>query len=330
MVRMNGRRRRAALFALLAAVLLTMFVRWRMGALRDSALSQQAADRYAGQSGRSFVQLSIFFHPGDRMGEFSILLLEETLRTGLRRSGSTGAGAEDRFPCALSASGYLNVQSDRGTFPLQAIGVGGDFFLFHPFRLRYGSLMDIPAGNGIVVNDRAAWLLFGGLDVVGLPVRIGVDAYVVSGVVSLENDRGSQAALGSTDCMIFVPFPLLDTGVTCCEVVLPEPVKGYGEALVASLGVGDTVNNSARFTAPAIWDAIRALPKYNMVKSSAPLPYWENAARNTEMRLILWTMLLYFCLTPVLAALSLLLVIPHVAYVLHWIKGRRGKKEAMP
>ncbi len=323
MVRMNGRRRRAALFALLAAALLTMFVRWRMGALRDSALSQQAADRYAGQSGRSFVQLSIFFHPGDRMGEFSILLLEETLRTGLRRSGSTGAGAEDRFPCALSASGYLNVQSDRGTFPLQAIGVGGDFFLFHPFRLRYGSLMDIPAGNWIVVNDRAAWLLFGGLDVVGLPVRIGGDAYVVSGVVSLENDRGSQAALGNTDCMIFVPFPLLDTGVTCCEVVLPEPVEGYGEALVDSLGMGDTVNNSARFTTPAIWNAILALPQYNMVTTSALLPYWENAARNTEMRLILWTMLLYFCLTPVLAALSLLLVIPPAANALQRIKGKK-------
>ncbi len=327
MVRMKGRGRRAALFALLAAALLTMFVRWRIGTLRESALSQQAADRYAGQSGRSFVQLSIFFHPRDMLGEFNILLLEETLRAGLRRSGSASAEAESTFPCAWSASGYLNVESDRGTFPMSAIGVGGDFFLFHPYRLRCGSLMDIPAGNGIVVNDRAAWLLFGGLEVAGLPVRIGEDAYVVSGVVSLENDRGSQAALKNTDCMIFVPFPLLDTGVTCCEVILPELVDGYGESLVDSVGVGDTVNNSARFTAPVIWNAIRSLPQYNMVATSAPLPYWENAARNTEMRLILWTMLLYFCLTPALAVLSLSQVI--LLRHMHCTGSKSRKEEAI-
>ena len=113
-----------------------------------------------------------------------------------------------------------------------------------------------------------------------------------------------------------VPFALLGTGVTCYETVLPEPVTGYGETLFARLQTGNTVTNSGRFSPRAIRKAICALPAYSMTAFSAPVPYWENAARNIEMRIILWTMLLYFIWLPVSAVSLFLLVVPLAGRVL--------------
>ena len=320
MNRRKNKGRRALCAVLLGAALFAAFASARIGALKALPGSQQAAERYAGQSGRRFVQLSAFFHPGEGIGEFNILLFNQFLQNGLRSSGS---GTKE-IPCAYSASSDLAVQSARGAFRIPAVGVGGDFFLFHPYPLLYGSLMEIPAGNGIVVNDRAAWLLFGAVDVVGQPVLIGGAAYVVSGVIRLEEDRAGRAALGGRESMVFVPYSAMGTGVTCYEVVLPEPVKGYGEALFAGLGAEDTVNNSTRFSASAIRKAILDLPAYNMESGSAPLPYWENAARNGEMRIILWSLLLYFLLLPGAAALFLALAVSPISRLLRRLRRRVG------
>lgn len=309
---------------LLGTALLAAFAHGRIGTLRGLALSQRAAERYAGQSGRRFVQLSAFFPPGDAVSEFNILLFNAALEDGLRSSGNRGTGTGSGFAFSYSASARLPVQSARGTFPLAALGTGGDFFLFHPYTLLSGSLMELPAGNGIILNDRAAWTLFGAVDVVGQPVVIGGGAYVVSGVVCLEEDPASREALEGETGMVFVPFALMKTGVTCYEVVLPEPVAGYGESLFAGLRTGNTVTNTGRFSPSAIRKAILALPAYNMTVYSAPVPYWENAARNIEMRLILWTMLLNFILLPGAAVSFFLLIMPMAERVLRFRKnGRR-------
>ena len=311
------------LFALIgAAIWFAVFAFARISALKALPISQQAAERYAGQSGKRFVQLSAFFHPQEGIGEFDILLCNEALREGLRASGN---GLVE-IPFAGSVSSDLAVQSARGMFRIPAVGTVGYFFFFHPYRLLYGNLMEIPAGNGIVVNDRAAWLLFGAVDVIGQPVLIGGNAYVVSGVISLMNDRASKAALDGAESLIFVPYSAMETGLTCYEVVLPEPVKGSGESLFASLQTGNTVNNSARFSALAIWKAIMAFPSYNMASLSAPVPYWENAARNIEMRIILWTMFLSFILLPAAAVLLLLLIVPVLGRALCVLRNRKGNR----
>ena len=327
MGQMKDRGKRILQALLPAALLLAAFAWGRIGTLGSLLQSQRAAERFAGQSGRPFVQISAFFHPKDEVSEFDILLYNESLQTGLRASGNGAKGSESAFACAYSASAYLSVQSARGTFRLPAVGTGGDFFLFHPYPLLYGSLMEPPAGNGIILNDRAAWMLFGAVNAVGLPVLIDGAAYVVSGVIRLEDDPASQGALGGMEYMIFVPFALIGGGVTCYEAVLPEPVKGYGETLFAGLGTGDMSVNSNRFSAQAIWSTIRRLPAYSMDVSAAALPYWENAARNMEMRIILWTLALFFVLSPVIAVLAMILCASPGKRLLRTIGGWIGEKK---
>ena len=315
--------RLTVLFILLSAVIsLAVFARLRIEELKELPFSQQAARRFSGQSGKRFVQISAFFHPNDGVSEFHILLFNEALQAGLRASGNVENGSGNPLIHAFSAASTLAVQSARGAFNHEALGVGRDFFFFHPYTLMYGSLMENPAGNGIIVNDRAAWMLFGAVDVVGLPVLIHGEAYVVSGIVSLENDRASRDALSGTDCMVFVPYAVIGTGVTCYETVLPEPVMGYGEYLFANLGLENTVVNSTRYSSSAIRKAIRSLPAYSMDAFAASLPYWENAAKNIETRIILWTILLYFGSLPVIALLVLILFLPLIKHVIRSVKTR--------
>ena len=71
----TSKSRVTTLLALLGmAVWLAVFSYARISALKTLPLSQRAAERFAGQSGKRFVQLSAFFHPQEEVGEFDILL----------------------------------------------------------------------------------------------------------------------------------------------------------------------------------------------------------------------------------------------------------------
>lgn len=328
--KINDKQRTAILLTLLAiTVLLIVFSRLRISALGKSLLCQQAAERFTGQSDEGFVQISIFFTQMDEVTDYNILLYNEALQSSLNYSGIKEPETGSIFTYAFSNSSDLAIQSTRGTFNISAIGTGGNFFFFHPYRLLYGSCIDIPAGNGVVLNAGSAWKLFGAINVVGMPVTINGAAYVVTGIVDLEADKSSRAALGGTDCIAFVPYSAIGTGITCYEVVLPEPVKGYGKALIDGLYPGDTVKsvNTSRFSASIIWDAILDLPAYNMITSSIQYPYWENAARNVEMRIILWTLFIFLWLKPILIILSLIIIIPSFMHISRYIKRRTGYRK---
>ena len=98
---------------------------------------------------------------------------------------------------AYSAFDKLTVSSERTSTELEAIGVGGEFFLFHPLELKSGSYFseDDFMQDGVVLDETAAWKLFGGYDLTGLPVTIGSQSYVVLGVVSREDDRFTEKSM---------------------------------------------------------------------------------------------------------------------------------------
>ena len=76
-------------------------------------------------------------------------------------------------------------------------------------------------------------------------------------------------------------------GITCYELVMPAPVKGYAGTFVQQTLSLDTdnvevVNNSERFGNEALLSVIAGYGTRSMQVRSLTYPYWENAARGYE------------------------------------------------
>ena len=73
--------------------------------------------------------------------------------------------------------------------------------------------------------------------------------------------------------------------ISCYEIVMPDPISGFAQNLVKenfSVGSGDIVENSSRYTLGHLWQVIRDFGNRSMRTNGVIYPYWENAARLTE------------------------------------------------
>ena len=108
-------------------------------------------------------------------------------------------------------------------------------------------------------------------------------------------------------------------GLTCYEVCIPNPVKGFALNLISSkfpIGKGEIIENSGRFSFSNLLRTALRIPSRSM-HGTAYYPYWENAARMTED----WAGLC--CLLG-----TLLLIFPGVMISIWLVRGfRRGKEK---
>lgn len=74
------------------------------------------------------------------------------------------------------------VSGPAGKSNVKTYGVGGDFFLFHPYTLLSGSYIAESdfAQDRVVLDENLAWQLFGSSDVAGMEVTIGERNYPVA------------------------------------------------------------------------------------------------------------------------------------------------------
>ena len=63
----------------------------------------------------------------------------------------------------------LTVSTERGNAQVKVTGVGGDYFRFHPLKLRSGSyLMETDLmKDRVLLDEELAWKLFGGMELTG-------------------------------------------------------------------------------------------------------------------------------------------------------------------
>jgi len=194
---------------------------------------------------------------------------------------------------AYSADGTISLSSDRARVEANAIGIGGDFFLFHPLPLRSGAYF---SGNDLmqdycVIDEDAAWQLFGSNDVEGQIVYIGETPHIISGVVERPQGRLEEAA-GLTDTLVYVSYQTLNhlgmhSGINHYEIVMPNPVKNYAYQLVAGqLGSNEkeveVIENTSRYS---LLNRVKLLTKFgtrSMNGKAIIYPYWENIARGYE------------------------------------------------
>lgn len=303
-----------------AASFMAFLILWIViGIKGNSQQAQQAAERWSAQG--DVAQISCFFSPNAWMSQDTIENFRHTLDNALQEASivQTSPNANARlWADAYSAKGKITLNSDRASLTAEAIGIGGDFFLFHPVRLLYGSYF---SGNDLnqdycVIDEDAAWQLFGSNDVAGMTVNIAGVPHMVTGVVRRDSGKLERAA-GLDKTVVYVSYSTLvqygtltqdgsSNGINHYEIVMPNPVSQYAynyikENLGADEDSTEVVENSARYNLLNRLKVIGSFGTRSMNRKAIIYPYWENVARGYEDILALLTLLaLIFLLYPVI------------------------------
>lgn len=208
---------------------------------------------------------------------------------------------------AFSGYGSITMKTELATATVDTIGVGGDFFYFHPLDMIDGSyLNDEYLMKDYVILDRAtAWKLFGATNVTGMTVMIGEVPFIVAGVYEPTDILLSEEA-GLDESIVFMFYESLEThgsssGIQWLDFILPNPVKGFGERILkenSMIALEDAVviENSTRFDAIPLYKMIPDYLERIMSKSGIVYPYWENIARGYENILVAFLLVETVCL----------------------------------
>ena len=250
-----------------------------------------AAETWAGESGRPFVQLACYLPNDKPLSEEDVWKFRQTVVAKLTEAALETPENGSLYTDAYAGFGTLKVTGERGSAEVKVAGVGGDFFRFHPLRLRSGSYLtenDLMRDR-VILDEELAWKLFGGMDLTGLSVTIGTADYYVAGVVSREDDRYSTLAY-TDGAGMFMSYSALKqcqetAGISCYETVLPEPITSFGKNLLNEsfpLNGGVLVDNSSRYSLGNLLTVIGDFGQRSMGRSGIIYPYWENAVRSTE------------------------------------------------
>lgn len=257
---------------------------------------QSMAERWSPEGNAA--QISCFFSQRagitpDRLEEFEHCL-DSYLTENSVEAASDNPGAR-LWADTYSGEGKISLTSERATVEADAVGFGGDFFLFHPQELLYGNYF---SGNDLnqdycVIDEDAAWQLFGSSNVAGMTVSIGGIPYIVQGVIRRPAGRMIGAAGLDSTC-VYVTYRTLErygavSGINHYEIVMPDPVKQFAykyvkEQLGREERETEVVENSSRFDLVNCLKRIRNFDTRSMNGRAILYPYWENLARGYEDR----------------------------------------------
>lgn len=225
---------------------------------------------------------------------------------------------------AYSAEGNITIQSDKKSIEANVIGIGGDFFLFHPVELLSGMYF---SGNdlmqdSVLLDEEAAWQLFGSNDIAGKTVTIYGMPYRVAGVYSREQGDLETMA-GSKDTTIYMSYSALASlngcNITCYEVVMPNPVEGFALDNISEVNVSSEENvkmveNSNRFSYISLYNIWTERASRSMKTDDIVFPFWENLARVKEeslMEVALWQIFMICILAIYWSVRLMIFIIKH-------------------
>lgn len=256
--------------------------------------SQTMAERWSKE--KDVAQVSCFFSVNAGITEDRIIEFEHSIDSALTDAAvlqdSENPGAR-LWADAYSADGRVILSSEKSSLEADAIGIGGDFFLFHPLKLLSGSYF---SGNDLmqdlcIIDQDAAWQLFGSNNVAGMTVNIGGIPHIVAGVVERPAGRLEEAA-GLDSTLVYVSYQTLSelgscNGINHYEIVMPDPVTGFAvnyvrEKLGNSEKETEVLENTSRYSFLSRLKLIPAFGTRSMNGRAIIYPYWENIARGYE------------------------------------------------
>lgn len=257
--------------------------------------SQHAASRWQGQQTQSYTQVSCFFPADQRAQTADIDAFRESMKQKLSEMSLEHNGENRLWIDAYSAQHELEVKSVHGSVKADAIGIGGDYFFFHPLPLQAGSYISETdfSQDRVVIDEQIAWKLFGSVDLAGMTLQINQKKFVIAGVVSHQNDpfyKKDDQSKGT----IYLPYDafskITEAKITSYEVVLPDPISKFGVKLVQdgfTHPQKEVIENKDRFHLRRILP-LALHPEQLVIHSNGiAYPDWENAARTIQFRQII-------------------------------------------
>lgn len=285
-------------------------------------IDQKAAERWD-VKGKS-AQVSCFIAEAGELDEFAIVSFEKKMGEMIAEvlpSREEDAGKDKReLIDAYSAMGRITIENQGKKLETQAIGVGGDFFFFHPLKLISGQYF---SGNDlmkdyIILDEDAAWQLFGSFDIEGMCVTIGNVPHYVSGVIKKPIGKFEENS-GLDKTLIFVSYNTLSqygdsSKINTYEIVAPNPISKFVyNGVKEKLGIDENniivVENSTRYTVSGLIPVILDFGMRSMQNSAVHFPYWENVARGWEdVRALILCLQILLLLIPVLMSICYLII----------------------
>ncbi|WP_099466750.1 ABC transporter permease [Konateibacter massiliensis] len=277
--------------------------------LVNSLAPQQAAERWD-STGKS-AQISSFISDDTTVTPKQLVDVEHGIEAALTEVSITAENENARLWIdAYSARGELTVESAQTSITATAIGVGGDFFFFHPLKLVSGSYFSDEdlMKDYIILDEDAAWQLFGSNDIEGMQVTINGMPHIVRGVIERGEGRMNDKA-GNGKVTFYVSYDSLNKyaaveGINTYEVVMPNPISEFALSTVKEkLGLEEDsvqlVENSKRYSMLPLLTVLSEFGVRSMNQKAIIYPYWENVARGYEdivAFLLLWKII--FLLIP--------------------------------
>ena len=272
-----------------------------------------------------YAQVSTFVSTGHNMGKDELNSVRSSISEKLSKDSYLKADAENRvWIDAYSGESEISLRKDSNTLTVKAVGIGGDFFQFHPMKLLSGSYISENDLNHdmIVVDKNFAWAMFGSNDIVGMQLWLGSNIYYVAGVVDVDEDDISSMAYGNSN-RIYMSYDELkknagEMPITCYEAVIPNPISNYAfYALKSAFGLSDeeqegldkkenplsfddveVIENTKRYETMELLTSMKKWRLRSMRTSSVGYPFWENIARvsdEEQMILLLIRIMLLVC-----------------------------------
>lgn len=273
--------RRRILLAVL--LFLTGSLIWQIAAMANAQTQQQAAGRWQGPTDQEYHYVSVFWNSGELTAMEAAALaasLEQMLPSDVEPVPILTAYGGS----VQGLASYANRTSEAELWY-----VSEDFFLLHSYAMIEGGVHRLSAPFA-VLNEAAAWELFGSVYGCGETVLIDGIGYRVAAILQEPQDTTASVVYGRTP-RIFLPLTE-HTEITFFETVLPEYYSGYAAQTLSDLTGRPVTENTDRFRLSRLWECAKHF--LLMPPEAVPqLPPWEQAAILTQRWLcVLWLLLL--------------------------------------